>query len=69
MNTPNKAGLTKPQFANVCNGSVLVNVESGFLYRIHERINRSLVLQRITPAASAPLIEIVKESQRKEWAL
>ena len=59
--------MTKPQFANVCNGTLLDNADTGCRYRLRERICRTLVLVRLTPMAGLPLVEIVRPSQYKEW--
>lgn len=61
--------MTKIDFTNVCNGTVLRNTESGLHYRLRERICRTLVLVRISPVASAQLVEVVKPSQRKDWEI
>ena len=59
--------MTKPEFANAPNGTVLRFSVNMCLYRIHSRLCRKLVMQRITPQASASLVEIVSIGQRGEW--
>lgn len=61
--------MTKPEFANICNGTMLKNYETGLVYQLRERICRKLVLIRVTPQASAPLCEIVLPSQGKQWGI
>ena len=60
--------MSKVMFANAPNGTVFRFVGHNMcLYRLHYRICRTLVMERITPQASASLVEIVKPSQRDEW--
>ncbi len=61
------AVMSKPEFANVCVGTLLDNTDTGFRYRIHERICRTLVLVRVTPFAGLPLVITVRIGQRAEW--
>lgn len=61
--------MTKVTFHNVCNGTMLRNSETLLHYRLRERIHHTLVLERVTPQASAPVVEIVRPSQRKEWEI
>jgi len=59
--------MTKPQFSNICVGTQVYNVTTHIHYRVRERIMRTLVLERISPVASAPLVEIAKLSQCGDW--
>lgn len=59
--------MSKPEFANICVGTVLRFSVNTCLYRLRYRICRTLIMERITPQASASLVEAVKISQRAEW--
>lgn len=59
--------MSKVEFANVPNGVVVQSVESHVRYRLHERIGRKLLLVRISPVASMPLVEIVSDAGRGDY--
>jgi hypothetical protein len=59
--------MSKVEFQNAPTGIVFRFKVNCCLYRLRDRISRALVMERITPQASASLVEIVKESQRGEW--
>jgi hypothetical protein len=61
--------LTKPDFANVCVGTALDNVSTGFRYRIRERVCRTLILERVTPMAGLPLVLVVRIGERSGWMI
>ena len=61
--------MTKVEFANAPNGTMVRFAVNSCVYRIRQRISRTLVMERVTPRASASLVEIVKESQRGEWEI
>jgi len=59
--------MSKVEFTNSPNGTKFQFSVNSCVYRLRERIGRKLVMERITPCASASLVEIVTESQRSEW--
>lgn len=61
--------MTKIEFTNAPNGTTFRFSVNKCLYRLNARIARSLVMERITPQASASLVEIVKIGQRAEWEI
>lgn len=59
--------MNKVEFANVCNGTMLMDVDTLTRYRLRERVCRTLILVRVTPMASGSDVEIVKPSQYRQY--
>lgn len=60
--------MNKIQFTNLVNGVELVDKTTRLHYRLRYRISRKMVLERITPYISAPVIQIIHTAkQALDW--
>lgn len=69
MKNTAKQPMTKVQFANICIGTLVDNLSTSVRYRVRDRICRTLVLERVSPVASAPLIETPRIAQHADYSI